>query len=62
MKKKKWTTPMLVVLVRGRPEEMVLSACKWGPPDGAGARDNTCTRYLAVERVCEVECSTVAVS
>jgi len=26
--KKKWTTPQLIVLVRGEPEEGVLAACK----------------------------------
>ncbi len=28
MPKRKWTTPQLVVLVRGKPEEGVLAACK----------------------------------
>jgi hypothetical protein len=28
MRKKKWTAPLLTVIVRGRPEERVLSACK----------------------------------
>jgi len=31
-KKNKWTTPQLIVLVRGKPEEGVLAGCKrqWG--------------------------------
>ncbi len=28
LKKKKWTTPQLIILVRGKPEEGVLLACK----------------------------------
>ncbi len=28
LKRKKWTTPQLVRLVRGKPEEAVLGACK----------------------------------
>ncbi len=28
MPKKKWTTPQLIVLVRGKPEERVLCVCK----------------------------------
>ena len=29
-KKRKWVTPKLLILVRGRPEESVLMACKMG--------------------------------
>lgn len=39
MSKKKWRTPQLIVLVRGKPEEGVLSLCKsnsGGPADPAG--------------------------
>lgn len=28
MRKKKWSTPLLTVLVRGKPEERALSGCK----------------------------------
>lgn len=28
MPKKKWTTPQLIVLVRGKPEELVLADCR----------------------------------
>ena len=35
MPKKKWERPLLIVLVRGKPEERVLAGCKgtiaWGP-------------------------------
>lgn len=30
LKKKKWTTPQLIVLVRGKPEEGALVVCKHG--------------------------------
>jgi hypothetical protein len=39
--KKQWHQPELVVLVRGTPEEAVLSFCKAGPGDpGAGGSNN----------------------
>jgi hypothetical protein len=31
VRKKKWMTPLLMVLVRRSLEEMVLAACKYGP-------------------------------
>jgi hypothetical protein len=45
--KKKWRRPELIVLVRGRPEEMVLLACKTVSGPGESYRDGTgyyCTR------------------
>jgi len=35
MRRKKWSTPQLVVLVRGKPEEGVLAACKYSNKSGA---------------------------
>lgn len=37
-KKRKWVTPQLLILVRGNPEESVLTACKmdWGTMTPAG--------------------------
>jgi hypothetical protein len=32
--KKKWTAPLLTVVVRGKPEEMVLAMCKTGSKSG----------------------------
>jgi len=40
MKKKKWISPLLTVVVRGRPEERVLDACK-GPELGLPDMGNT---------------------
>ncbi len=39
--KKNWSTPGLVVLVRGRPEERVLAVCKGNNPNATtyGATD-----------------------
>jgi hypothetical protein len=38
--KKDWAEPELVILVRNKPEEGVLSACKaWGGPWGADPND-----------------------
>ena len=42
--KKKWETPKLVVLVRGRPEESILTACKNNSyyDDGPIVYDDNC--------------------
>jgi len=46
--KKKWTTPVLTVLVRGNPEEGVLAGCKQCSPGativGPTANTNQCTQ------------------
>lgn len=45
MTKKTWQKPKLIILVRGRPEEMVLSACKTSTSSGAaGSKNVGCTR------------------
>ncbi len=36
MEKRKWETPKLICLYRGRPEEGVLQACKIGATSGPG--------------------------
>lgn len=48
-KKEKWGKPKLIILVRGKPDEMVLAACKTyggsGPndiADGCDLADFTC--------------------
>jgi len=56
MQRKKWTIPQLVVLVRGKPDEAILTACKGlnktGPysfqnsPCCATGSCNTCNPYL----------------
>lgn len=42
--KKKWTTPLLTVLVRGQPEERLLAACKdaWNMV-GSGPTSSFCS-------------------
>jgi len=41
--KKTWETPKLIVLVRGRPEESILSACKSNEiPTGPNANVSQC--------------------
>jgi hypothetical protein len=39
MNQKKWEKPLLVVLVRGRPEEAVLGTCKYSFQNGPGGGD-----------------------
>ncbi len=41
--KKLWSKPQLVVLVRGRPEEAVLCACKHNKYNSSGAGSYNCT-------------------
>ncbi len=49
MEQKKWQKPELIVLVRNKPEEAVLAACK-GPMTGSGSTgytQSTCQPDLA---------------
>jgi len=46
MKKKKWLTPLLTVLIKGRPEEMVLSKCRNAEMAGFMASNTTCYKDL----------------
>lgn len=43
--RKTWQKPKLVILVKGRPEEYVLSACK----DSAGAEENAVDAFVDCE-------------
>jgi len=42
MKKKKWKTPSLLVLVRGKQAEVVLNACKSASGSGPAAAFSQC--------------------
>lgn len=44
--KKEWMTPELIVLVRGRPEERVLDACKDGSASGPAYHFLPCQSYI----------------
>ncbi len=47
--RKTWQKPKLIVLVKGRPEENVLGACKEGPPssvNGPIIEDVDCIQNL----------------
>lgn len=39
---KEWKTPRLIALVRNKPEEAVLSACKTSTGGGPNDNDNSC--------------------
>jgi hypothetical protein len=44
MRRKKWTTPQLVVLVRGKLEEGVLASCRYiNRLTGVGGRNFNCS-------------------
>jgi hypothetical protein len=47
--KKKWEQPELIVLVRSRPEEIVLGTCKIGESIGPLHQDAGCT---SIEGAC----------
>jgi len=51
MKKKKWTNPLLTVLVRGKPEEKILAGgiCKTGIVSGPGSGWAWCNSGCADE-------------
>ncbi len=40
--KKSWVEPELIVLVRSKPEEAVLTACKISSGDGQSTNNNGC--------------------
>jgi hypothetical protein len=52
--KEKWQNPELIVLVRGRPEEAVLSACKGELPGGYNDQAGACLVGALACDVCEV--------
>ncbi len=56
--KKVWQKPELVVLVRGKPEESVLAACKGGTVTGAGIQKDYCKGPLS----CGPDCAGIAPS
>jgi hypothetical protein len=60
MRKKKWTAPLLTIIVRGRPEEMALSACKgnWGS-SSYNADDSYC-HYAGLP--CDAPCASIGTS
>jgi hypothetical protein len=57
--KKEWKTPELIVLVRSKPEEAVLTACK-AMADGSGS--NTLAGGCAQGTQCDPDCPTITLS
>jgi len=64
VQKKEWVTPELIVLVRNKPEEFVLVACKSsiGAPGGPGGVATNCQLYGEVPGIpgwisCYSDCS-----
>ena len=55
--KKQWSKPELAKVIRSRPEETVLDACKYALPDYAGALQNvsTCRLYIPCGPPCETQ-------
>ena len=50
--KKAWSEPALIVIVRGKPEEAVLDACKYN-----GRADLSGAVFWGCESVCETYCT-----
>lgn len=51
--KRIWTTPQLIVLTRGRPEEVLTLQCKAsGQAIGAARRDNKCDMTIGQGKPC----------
>jgi len=57
-KRKKWTTPHLIVLGRGTPEENVLFGCKMSTLNGSGATNKKCGKGGG----CNSKCSVISTS
>jgi len=57
--KKQWQTPQLTVLVRSRPEEAVLAACKYAGMSGSTGGKNAC-RAKVTGKCTGMECSALA--
>ncbi len=53
-KKKEWAAPELVVLVRSRPEELVLNACKFFAMSGENQTDAAC---VVMDVTCNSTCA-----
>lgn len=63
MGKKKWDKPELIVLVRGKPEERVLSACKTTMVAGPGPLFSAwCQTNGGVVIICDTWCAASAPS
>lgn len=63
MEEKKWKKPVLIVLMKGAPEEHILQACKSGSTSistGWQAKNNGC--YRGSPEKCNHYCSTIASS
>jgi hypothetical protein len=54
-KREVWRSPELIVIMRGRPEEAVLGACKGGPTNGGVLWNNYSCQLTACDSPgCEV--------
>lgn len=60
--KKLWQKPELIVLVRSKPEEAVLAACKKTTGTGVTTRRGAATCFWTPSASCSVPCNLVASS
>lgn len=58
---KAWEKPQLIVLVRSKPEEVVLGACKGGAPV-AGSPNGVNMNCYELIPICDGPCSAATVS
>ena len=51
--KKKWVKPELVVLVRRKPEEGILTNCRWGGVSGSFSESEHIACYFKTDGSCD---------
>lgn len=56
--RKKWTTPQLIVLGRGTPEENVLQSCKTSTINASGGTKKKCSRGGKCGTKCKLSAAT----
>lgn len=59
---KRWSKPELIVVVRSRPEEAVLVACKHALVSGSINNHTGCQTWQGSLGVCRTSCFDIAVS
>lgn len=57
-KKKKWKKPQLIVLVRGRPEESVLTVCKYYDGIISGPNNDNVRCHVECTPTCDTDLPT----
>ena len=62
MEKKEWAEPGLIVLVRSKPEEAVLTACKYADTIGGSNSQNSQCAWGGANFPCNILCNALGTS